>query len=957
MQWHEIAGATGVMYETERVLLDQGSYDVRLTFHVCGSNLVKQGALCIYVSDEGGVTEQAHVAVPFPAQAPATVEARCAFMISPDEGVPGVVLRVSSTSDAKVLIQRLSLRRQPAWRVWWERITGAARYGQRSLTTRGTLNTVPPTYMYPVVAGTNRMCVTAVWPWLEICGGAVRQGGVIVLEPGVASARVLAHRMALQAYSNYRLRLAIRGDKAHTGEDRVHVDVYSVWPLYDPEQAELVVTGRELAQGFRVFEHWFRTQETPPAVMLRIMAALSCPAQVEWCSLEEVSWLRYVLYRMSPQVTGVTVGIATIMGVTSFLLIGLGSRVGVLSYSSMLMLLSMVGWGLAWSLSGDGEWYCGSVVNIWLAGITVLSVSGYWLVQLYCRVAQNYLAYLVILPTGLTWLTCMMSVLHNQQGVRMPVTLVIVGSAILNLIVSCTGSGRTSTRTVIIKDAVASLTVWVWSLAVLLGPYAGRPRRGFFSECIDGFMYAASAEYVRDPLRARAEWSPHALAYVEQVLHVVKREGMSATYAALNYVTGEAAEMTYSIWHALIHACIPVTIYVIARTLGARYWAAWTAGMLAAVLPSAQLPVFGNSMAQSTGLALLCVVALCTVSALQNTMTKSGIGVLVLHVTLAMWALYTVYRELMLYVVTGVLAYTCIHVFTCCVRFLRWRYVILIILTIVVLAGSVLTWHVGTVNIMVVVRELLREHFPYFDEGDIRTRLAPFHAFGGMDIASAAGITAKSTVPPIVGGVCASVVALIACVGMSSVRRKVAYLAWALVTVCVGLYVALAFVVPWPYALKKHLSVCALVVAVAAGVGCEWVLARGKRWVSTAVIAAMTLVLMINVAITWQLFSSAARLPHYFDSDNEEMRAAVRKYVPLSATLYVNTGERIEKFFYTLPRHRVIDKEPNKATYCLVSHDRLAAHHDTWIGGPASVQLFSNRRYALLRRTDNAPKP
>lgn len=952
MQWHEIPCTSGIIFETEDVLLKPGVYDVTFKWQVCKADASGQGSIYIALRDASQPSELTQVGVPIPYSIPATVHGRCVFRICRHNSDTGITLRVFSTSDVELIIEELRLRRRPTWSHWWRRLTGTARYGQASLTMRGQLNSIPPTFFYPVVSSTNPLVVTATWPWLEICNAASRQNTKIVLEPGDASARVIAHHLSLKPYTLYRLRAAIESSGAHAPEDRVHLDVYSQLPHYDPSYTDLIVEGAKLDKGVKTYEKYFRTEEVPPAVMLRIMALLTCTVQVEWVTLEQVSRAQYIVNRLSTGLERTTMIIAGVVALTSLLLLLMNMSTNVLSSGSLFVLAIASLNGMGYALSVGGNWYCGGAVNVCAAGLALLIMSGWWLVQLQSRFVEQPLLWLMVIPSGYTWLTCVVHLLHERIGVPMTLNVVMLGTALLTIIMGTIRMLNKQSDGVHIRDITTVLVVWVLSLVVTLAPYTARPLRGFFSECIDGFMYATAAEYLVNPAKAHAEWNVHSLVYVDQVLSVVKRAGVSATYATVNYVAGQTAEVTYQVWHGLIHACIPVVIYVITRIAGARRWASWIAGGLAAVIPVAQLPVFANSMAQSAGLVLLCMVALCAMRIVQGNLSTRGICVLVVQAGLGLYALVTVYRELLVYIIACFGIYGCLRMYTLCIVSKRWRYNILITLLLLLVAACTVLAYSGGHTVFAAVKQVINKQFPYFDEGDIRTRLSALHAFGGLNVMQATGITTAFTIPPIIEIMLSSMVGCAALIGVISLQKKLAHAALAVIIACIGLYIILAFVVPWPYALKKHLSVCALMVAFLSGMGCEWLLSRRKRWVATLSVLMMTILVVANTVITWQVFSSAARLPHYFDTDSQEMRTAVQKNVPSSAILFVDTDERIEKYLFTLRHHHIIDVEPNKASYCLLKRNRRMKYDGTWIRSPQTTLVFSNRRYHLWRRTD-----
>ncbi|MCX7002836.1 MAG: hypothetical protein NTV22_06130, partial [bacterium] len=419
----------------------------------------------------------------------------------------------------------------------------------------------------------------------------------------------------------------------------------------------------------------------------------------------------------------------------------------------------------------------------------------------------------------------------------------------------------------------------------------------------------------------------------------------------------------YRVWHALLHACVPLLLFCCLRVMAAPVVAAWLGGMLAALIPIATTPVYGNSLSQSAGLVLLCLLLLAVVQARAlPRLQRADYARLLLLAALGLLALFSLYRELLIYVLgASALLLVARGLRWCCTSRRRLGWAMLGLAGGCTLIYAVIAC-IGPGTLLQYAAAYVTQYFPYLNQGDISTRLSPLTAFGGSDFLWAAYRNAAAgrfpMWSPYLSLGIAGATACIALTGLVCLRGGMADLLWSLVALCSGLYVALALVVPWPYALKKHLSVCALVVALCFGLGCARLLrlhARLARWLVLVVVAA---ILCVNGASSWSMFAALADYPHYFDAESAQILAATRTAVATNNVIFIDTDERIEKFLYTLRQHRVINTTPLDATFAIVRRDFMPNHRATWLASARTATVVAQtQRYLLLRRTPDVILP
>lgn len=959
LHWAPLSSTGGTTeaygYQTGRLALQPGLYHVQLRIKLDQDHVPFGSVLTLQLLSLENEAHVSTVVIPLPVNDARVATAEWNWVISRSAAKSGVMIVVTANCDVRVVIEQFRLTKMTLWSKWWLRTSGALRLGQASLRTQGILNSVPAMYRYPLVIGTNHVYVTAESPELELLGGVTLGKHAIELTPGPASVRAIAHRISLRERTCYRLRVHLVGSAGHAREDRIHCDVYSAVPLYDPPDAEVVVTGPLLRLGRHHYDCYFRTAEVPPAVMLRIMAALTSTTQVTGVSLKQISYAHYLTASVLPCfATGrpSMVILPVLIGVGAVAVWMLNGRRRVTRHLGVFVTCALSAVAVSFGTRAEGIWFRGNAISMLIGGMLLWVLCGWWVWWLCRRVfGAGYTS--LMSPVGaFAWLICGLTGLSWFMPMAYALTTFVLVTAVLGILAGSKCGWHMRERAWESWEWLCVISIWMLGMAIMLGPYGDQGLKGFFSECIDGFMYATTSEYLLDPAKARTTWDSQVLEYIRQVTELVRRPGTMVTYAAYNYLTGEPAAVTYRLWHATIHACVGVTSAGIARQLGARRWAAWMAGVYALTIPVVQLPVFGNSLAQSGGLLCLSGLSLLAVAALQWRLSGLQRLVLLLLIGLLVLSLLMVYREMMVYVVLSSGIYILFRLGRLWMASKRWR--VALTMAAGVLAGMMgiwIKWH-GVQAIGILVRRMITQYFPYLDAGDIRTRLGPWHVLGGVDLAPTIGVEGKVAWAPLLGGVMALAGALVALYGVLRLSSKLRDGALAVLISCAGLYVLLAVVIPWPYALKKHLSVCGVVAASLVGVGLDQLLRVPRSgWRLVSVVMVM-LLLMGNSVITWKIFLTAAEMPHYFDHLNEELRDAVQRYVPRNTLIFVDTDERMEKFFYTLRHHRVTDTDGNKASYAVVRPDRRTALSAQW-GGERHVNvLYRNERFELLTRDE-----
>jgi|GEM_PF-5257053 len=952
LRWSEHVTASGTVYQSQPLPLAPGAYRVTMRLRVSSEPVHPFDSVRLELETAQGVPPEAQLSIPMPVETSAVVTAKALVHVS-HKAQHGVRLKISSTATSELIFEDLRLRRKPAWWHAVVKLAGPPAYGQASLRVHGLLNTTPPWYRYEPVGGTNHAKITAAWPWMQYYEGVTQHSNDLVLARG-AGVRAVAHHLAVRPNTWYCLRVCTRFTPVHTRTDEVRVDLFSALPLYDPPEAELVATIAPAQHGPRIHEHYFKTHETPPAVMLRIMATLGSPLDVAWITLSEASWWDYARHRLLQPLTNMPwpLLVTLLVIVMSSGLIGLmDCHQRTIKLTSTAAMCGVVCASMAYALSADGHLLSGTALNIAAASILLVYTPGWWLLRMYAWSTNEPVMQCGGAALGFAWLTCGLCLGMSC----MTLTEALAALVMLSILLAVSAfvlPRRHPSCTMDIRDMVVAASLVVLSLLLLLSPFRDQPVLGFFTECVDGFMYAASADYLRDAARAEREWHYHALSYVKQVLYVVRRIGIGVTYAALNYLAGQTADVTYRIWHSCLHALCSVTLFCMSRVLGVGLWAAWMAGCCMLVIPVAQLPLYGNSLAQTAGLLLLAGIALVGVVVIHKPLPLRGYVLSGLCSILAVAGVWLVYRELVMYIICVAGTYLGLRLICSAAASPRGRRILGAVLCAGILAAAGVYAYVDLSPVIQHVRKMVTAVFPYFNEGDINVLLSPLHVAGGFDVVYAAGYAAQPVLWPPLSAVCAAAMGVLMIAGVVAMPGKMRYAAFAFVLVCAALCGVLMMVYPWPYALKKHLSVCAMGGAVLAAAGCDWLLACCQsRWQRAAAGAGITLVVLLNALLVWNMFAWTALMPHYFDRESEHIRTAVRARAPRLAPVFVHTSQRPEKFIYTLRDFNVMQSHPEAASFAILQRDQLDHYAELWIGHDDQHEIVAETtRYLLLSK-------
>ncbi|MCX7002838.1 MAG: hypothetical protein NTV22_06140 [bacterium] len=294
-----LTNGPAVMYVSEPVRLPGGVYDVDVCVEIISVTNAVPSHLYFDVYGNDYDPPDCEVALPIPPRGPARLEAHFTWPIV--QPLEPFVLRIFSTAEVRFTLSRFRV----APRVWsvrrlWARIMAQDVTGPSSLRLVSPAEAPAPTYLFPVIAGTNVARIDRAWPRLQRLLNTTLTPAGIAVGPGPADVYCVAHGLSLRPNTYYRLRAAVCGNPVQQRNDRVHFDLYSASPLYDPPEADLILDGSDLLPALRVRERYFRTHEVPPAVMLRIMASLCSTVQVAWVELAEVPYGRYAFAHLFP---------------------------------------------------------------------------------------------------------------------------------------------------------------------------------------------------------------------------------------------------------------------------------------------------------------------------------------------------------------------------------------------------------------------------------------------------------------------------------------------------------------------------------------------------------------------------------------------------------------------------------------------------------------------------------
>lgn len=942
------------------------------------------------------------------------------------------------------------------------------------------------------------------WDTFSTC--TISNGSICIL-PSEQTHFLTRDYLRINPSNYYRITITARSASGSTADDRLHADLYFA-DVYDRPESELIIDGSDLSRSWKTYSHTFNARKAPRTVSLRVFGSVYSPVEISRITLEPVSALQYHLERLHLVPSGSSLvsfliyvslpaAVCGLFLLCLFQAISCSKRAVIMS-AGMLALICFLA-----AMGADGFPVSGHIILQAIEGVMLLVLTGWWLAMLLLPAKWRHFAVLLALPIGFAVTTGSMCILCRYMCIPFPpaVLILVLLCISIDLIIFFTRARR---HPGITAESLLPFSAAALAVLCLLGPMHVRPAAGLYSNCIDGLINCAGAEYVkhvpdkysfnvssvwdwyksctfeddyirlnkitdtiflsrnclqlkhgaryRITLTARSlrrhwrnqlavdlfadgvsfptnsqkiitgmafktEWSdfswefdvesppllvslriygnvfshidikqvtlealdppfdsvtrvlsqwtppaeyPHAsqsvwysgsTSYASLLLNMLKRTGTAYSLAVYSWLLRSEAHTVFRLWHALLFGCIPVLVYLIARTLlQCRFAAAWTAAACCAVSPILAYAVQNNSLAQTEGILLLLLAFACSFWALRI-LHRNKIQALLCTAGCLVFlgVLYLTYYKTLMYAAAFGAA-------TAGVLLLHWLYArnkwIAIGTAFAILAC------IGTGLYIFMTGKyhyIVRLTLGY--SGDLRTMLSPLFVTGVGDYLTAVSShTAGGRLPvmaPVFSFCLGIAVFGIAAAGLAFETKRHGWIIPAFAAILIAMYVLARFYLSNEYLIKKHLAICIPFFTLLTGSG-TYVLVKKKKPVrSIIIIGILSLVLASGIRAVWSTGSYWAIEDWYFNQ-GRTIAGILIPSMNEGEIVYINTYEHDEQYLYmyrSWPNVEVGSIYPGRSTYAVVGEKAVIRHRSLWFADPEQYTvLYERNGIQVLKR-------
>jgi hypothetical protein len=298
----------------------------------------------------------------------------------------------------------------------------------------------------------------------------------------------------------YRIAITARTASEANADNRIHADLFA-GSLFDHPETELIIAGIDLSRKWKTYSRSFNARNVPRTVSLRVFGSVYSPVEISRITFEPVSPLYYYLDRLHLLPSGsslvsflicviIPAAVSGLFLLCLFQVVSCSRRTVIMAAGVLTVVFFLCAMGT------DGFPVSGHLVLQAIEGLIFLGLTGWWLAVLILPANWRQYAILLALPAGFAVSTGGMCILCRFMHIPFPpAVLILIGLCILFDVILFFTSARKQLG--ITSESLLPLSTAALALLCLLGPMRVRPAAGLYSDCIDGLINCAGAEYVK----------------------------------------------------------------------------------------------------------------------------------------------------------------------------------------------------------------------------------------------------------------------------------------------------------------------------------------------------------------------------------------------------------------------------------------------------------------------------